>query len=81
MFVSGMQPPPKKEAKKRLTENPALLAELAVKPMLSLKNTHEDDFSNDFEWDSDIGGGGDNSSDQNSESRTLLSNSTETVER
>jgi hypothetical protein len=61
-----MTPVPK-EKKKRFPTEDGNLSELAVKPMLALKEK-QDSFSNDFEWDSDVG----NNGDRGSESQTLL---------
>ncbi|ELU05546.1 hypothetical protein CAPTEDRAFT_228182 [Capitella teleta] len=63
----GMTPVPR-EKKKRFPTDEGHLSELAVKPMLVLKEK-QDSFCNDFEWDSDVGGNG---AERGSESQTLL---------
>jgi hypothetical protein len=77
-----MQPPPKRDKRQKAApvsiEDEKFLAQLTVKPMLELKEKPDTFLPSDFEWDSDNDL---ENCDDTSESRTLLSNSTENVER
>lgn len=76
LLSAGMTPVPR-EKKKRFPVDDNHLSELAVKPMMALKEKQQDSFSNDFEWDSDVG----NNNQEQSESTKLLPNDNENLTR